>query len=135
MRVHLVVRSLVFGGLLLLAGAGCGSDHGYGRYIPPEQTSRQALEAALTAWQNGKQPGQVADGPPAVEVVDSRWKAGQKLRKFQIVGEEPGDGPKFFKVRLTLKGQAKEQEVRYVVVGRDPLWVYREDDFQTSSGM
>lgn len=135
MRSHLPIRSLVLGGVLLLAAAGCGSDRSYSRYIPPEQTSRQALEAALTAWQNGKPPGQVAGGPPAVEAVDSCWKAGQKLSKFQIVGEEPGDGPTFFKVRLTLKGQAKEQVVRYVVVGRDPLWVYREDDFKTSSGM
>ena len=71
-----------------------------------------------------------------VEAVDSKWKAGQKLSKFEILGEDAGgQGPTFFSVRLTVKGRAKAEVVRYVVVGRDPLWVYREDDYQTSAGM
>ncbi len=132
MRSYLVKWSAVLGGLVLLACTGCGPG-GSARYIPTEQTSRQALEAALTAWQNGRQPGPVADGPPSIQAVDSRWQAGQKLSKFEIVGEEPGDGPTFFSVKLTLKGQAREQVVRYVVVGRNPLWVYREDDYKTNN--
>jgi hypothetical protein len=133
MRSHFVVRSVVLGGLLLFAG-GCLS-RGYERYVPAQQTARHALEAALTAWQDGKPPGQVADGPPSIQAVDSKWKGGQKLSKFEILGEESGAGPTFFSVRLTLKKPAKEQVVRFVVVGRDPLWVYREDDFQTGAGM
>jgi hypothetical protein len=125
-----------FGPLLLcglLALAGCSP--GTGRYIPPEQASRQALEAALTAWQNGRPPGEVASGPPAVRVVDSKWTAGQKISKFEILDEDSKQGPTFFSVRLTPKGAGKEQVVRYVVIGRDPLWVYREDDYKTSAGM
>jgi hypothetical protein len=93
------------------------------------------LETALTAWQNGQAPDEVAAGPPVVRAVDSKWKAGQKLKRFQILSEEGGSGPTFFSVRLTLNSPAKEQTVRYVVVGRDPLWVYREDDYKSSAGM
>ena len=122
---------LLLCGLLVLAGCG----RSVKSYFPPEQASRQALEAALTAWQNGQPPGEVAGGPPAVRVVDSKWVAGQKISRFQILDEESAQGPTFFSVRLTVKGSAKDQVVRYVVVGRDPLWVYREDDFQTAAGM
>ena len=122
---------LLLCGLLALAGCSRGTE----RYIPSEQASRQALEAALTAWQNGRPPGEVAGGPPAVRVVDSKWLAGQKISTFEILGEDSKQGPTFFSVRLTPRGAGQEQVVRYVVVGRDPLWVYREDDYKTSAGM
>ena len=69
-------------------------------------------------------------GPPAVRVVDSKWTAGQKISKFQILDEDSGQGPIFFSVRLTTKETGKEQVVRYVVVGLDPLWVIRQEDFE-----
>jgi len=131
MRTRVVFCSLLACVLLALAGCGRGTE----RYIPPEQASRRALEAALTAWQNGQPPGEVTSGPPAVRVVDSKWTAGQKISKFQILEEDAGQVPVAFSVRLTPKGAGKEQVVRYVVVGRDPLWVYREDDYKSSTGM
>lgn len=121
-------------GLVLALSSGCGWDRSYGRYKPTEATSRQALEAALDAWQGGKAPDQVG-GEPAVQVVDSAWRNGQKISRYEIVGEEAGDGLTFFSVRLTPKGRGAEKVVRYVVVGRDPLWVYREDDYKTKAGM
>ena len=135
MRRPIGMPLVLLGGLLLVVATGCGYS-GYERYVPPEQAARQALETALTAWQNGQPPDEVAAGPPVIRAVDSKWKSGQKLSNFQILSEEPGpSGPTFFSVRLTLKSPAKEQTVRYVVVGRDPLWVYREADFQSGAGM
>jgi hypothetical protein len=134
MRLYNRCRLALFGGLLLMAGAGCGPVS-TSRYIPPEQKARQALEMALAAWQEGKPPEEVAVGPPVIRAVDSKWKSGQKLSKYQILSEESESGPTFFSVRLTLKSPAKEQTVRYVVVGRDPLWVYREDDYKSTAGM
>jgi hypothetical protein len=131
MRTRAVFCSLLPCVLLALTGCGRGTE----RYIPPEQVSRRALEAALTAWQDGRPPGEVASGPPAVRVVDSKWTAGQKISKFEILDEDAGQVPVAFSVRLTPKGAGKEQVVRYVVVGRDPLWVYREDDYKSSTGM
>jgi hypothetical protein len=43
---------------------------------------------------------------------------------------EPAQGPKVFSVRLTMQKPAGELVVRYYVVGKSPLWVYREDDYK-----
>jgi hypothetical protein len=121
------------GGLLGLAG--CSRSPGVADFTPPADNARRALEAALNHWQAGHKPGTVPGvSAPAVEVVDSKWKAGQQLRSFEVLKEEaPGPGPRYFTVRLTPpKGPA--QEVRYAVLGIDPIWVYREDDYRKLTG-
>jgi hypothetical protein len=135
MTVHSTRRaaSVLTLALVALGCLGCGG--GYEKYIPPEAASRKALETALDAWQSGKSPGVVASGSPSVAAVDTRWSAGQKLTSYQIVSEESVDGQKFYSVKLSLKNPAREEVVRYVVVGRDPLWVYSEDDLKSNKGM
>ena len=123
--------ALPIGGLVMLLGCskqGTRTED----FTPPADKARAALEAALNHWQNGKPPGTVPGTKPTVEVVDSKWKGGQQLKSYEILSEEPGTEPRFFKVRLTLAKGA--QEVRYAVLGIDPLWVYREEDFQLLSG-
>jgi hypothetical protein len=121
-------------GLLALC-AGCNRNRSHSDFLPAEDKARKALETALTTWQNGGPVGKIVNGPPAIEVIDSKWKAGQKLQSYQILQAVPGDGPARFVVRLTLKQPPGEQEVRYVVLGLDPLWVYREEDYKKLSGM
>lgn len=127
---------IAFGGLFATA-VGCSG--GGGRvedFTPPEANARKALEAALNHWQAGGQPGAVPDTKPVVEVTDSRWKAGQKLKAFEITGEEPpaGAGPRFFTVRLT-PPSGSAVETKYAVFGIDPLLVYRDEDYQKLSGV
>jgi hypothetical protein len=118
----------------LLAPLGCSRQGTKSQdFTPPADKARQALEAALNHWQSGKPPGTVPETSPTVEVVDSKWRGGQKLKSFEILAEESGTEPRFFKVRLTLT-QGQPIEVRYAVVGIDPLWVYREEDFNALSG-
>lgn len=121
-------------GLVVLAGCSKGSR--VEDFTPAADNARQALGTALTHWQAGNPPGRVPGTKPPVEAVDSRWKAGQKLTGFEVIGEEPtaGNGPRFFKVRLT-PAKGKPQEVRYAVIGIDPLWVYREDDLKQLEAM
>ena len=120
---------------LLLAGAGCKK--GPGSYVPSSGKARQALEVALNAWKGGQKPGRLTTMTPPVEVIDARWKAGDRLASFEVLQEEESDGskPRWFTVRLKLEHPASEQTVRYAVLGNDPLWVYREADFQKLSGM
>jgi hypothetical protein len=122
-------------GVLALAAAGCGYSNS--RYTPSEDTARQALEAALTAWQNGQpQPGDIPDSKPPVRAVDRRWQAGERLQSFEVVSEEPNTGgPRAFTVNLRMQAPAASKTIRYYVVGLDPLWVYREDDMQFPAGM
>jgi hypothetical protein len=129
---HRVGASL---GVLALAVAGCGYSNS--RYIPAEDSARQALEAALTAWQNGQaKPGDIPDSKPPVRAVDGRWQAGERLQSFEVVSEESNTGgPRAFTVNLTMQAPAASKTVRYYVVGLDPLWVYREDDYQFPAGM
>ncbi len=122
------------GALLVLACLGC-QDRSYSKYVPAEGQARQALESALGAWKSGKKFGPVEGTSPTVQVVESRWQAGHKLRAFEVLGEEPSDGPKVFSVRLSLQGREGQKVVRYVVLGKDPLWVYREDDYKAPAGM
>jgi hypothetical protein len=71
-----------------------------------------------------------------VQVVDSEWLSGKQLQSYEIVGEEKNEGPRVFSVRLTLQKPAGRQAtIRYYVVGKDPLWVYRESDYKAPAGM
>ena len=108
--------------------AGCGSGHA--KYTPTAHEARSSLEASLTAWRDGKPSGEIEATPP-VRMVDSDWQGGQQIESFQIGDEEDtGDGTKQFTVKLTMKKAKNQQEVRYVVHGRDPVWVYREADYK-----
>ena len=131
----LLVAFILFGPLTAFVGGCGGSSNGdYSRYVPSVRSARQALEAALTAWQRGEPAGKLPSTSPAIEVVDTKRPAGQKLARFEILKEEPGDGPRWFAVRLVLEPQG-EAEARYVVVGNDPIWVFRDTDYAQAETM
>lgn len=121
--------------LSLTICTGCWA-RGNDRYVPSEDKARQALEATLNAWRDGKKPGAIEGESVAVQAVDTKWLAGQQLASYEIVGEEANEGPRVFSVKLTMKKPAgKQLSVRYFVVGKEPLWVYREDDYKAPAGM
>jgi hypothetical protein len=119
-----------------LALAGCSRKGGKVEdYTPKPDQARKALEAALTSWKNGDAAGTVPGTKnPRVDVMDSAWQTGQKLAGFEILREESaGQGPRVFVVRLTPSG-GTPQEVRYCVIGIDPMIVAREEDYNKMSG-
>ena len=119
----LVITAVVIGGL-----AGC--ETGHARYTPTKGEARTALETALTAWRDGKSFGTI-DATPAVHVADTAWQAGEQIEAFEIGEEEDsGDGTKQFPVKLTKKKAKTAQQMRYVVHGRDPIWVFSEPDYK-----
>jgi hypothetical protein len=127
---------IICGVLVCLAVGGCSSATSED-YVPDEDAGRQALETALTAWQTG-QPMKRIERPEAavVEPQDSEWKRGRKLASFSIGEELPTtEGPKQFAVRLTFQGEARPVDAVYFVAGRDPLWVFRDRDYQRTTGM
>src|SRR5262245_41767340 len=102
---------------------GCDAT-GHARFTPAKDKARSSLEAALTAWREGRAFDEIGGTPP-VRVADSLWQGGQAIESFEIGDEEdPGDGTKQFPVMLTMKKTHKVQDTRYVVNGRDPIWVY-----------
>jgi len=121
------------GALLILfvwAISGCGPKAP--NYVPPRDTARQALETALNAWQNGRPVGKPIEAASLrVQAVDSGWGKGQKLARYEIVDEvSRPDGKRCFKVRLHLLKPRTTHEVHYLVVGKEPLWIFREEDYK-----
>lgn len=131
MNLKLVLPPLCF----LALAAGCSGTGSTAKFIPSETNARAALEATLNSWQEGKKPDQIEGTEVPVQAADFQWRSGKKLTSYEIISQEPGDGPPSFSVRLTIQGLKGPITVRYYVVGKDPLWVYREDDYNASKGM
>ncbi len=127
MRLRLLGLVLVAPGLMVLVGC---DGTGHARYTPTKDEARSSLEAALTAWRDGKPCGTI-DAKPPVHVADTAWQGGAQIEAFEIGEEEdPGDGTKQFPVKLTMKKAGAVQDVRYIVNGRDPVWVFSEPDYK-----
>ena len=124
--------TILVAGVLALAGcAGNDNSRGYARYVPAAPTARRALEEALDAWQQQQPVETAGPGGPTVQVIDSHRRPGQRLESYKVLGEVmAGDGPRCFAVRLYLAEPREEKKVNYCVLGLDPLWVFRQDDYE-----
>lgn len=123
------MRRLAIVAILVLA-VGCADRADHSRYYPPEEKARAALESGLLAWQQDSLTGEVPGNKnPVVMWVDNHRSPGQRLNAFEVLGLAPGDGPRVFTVRLALENPAAEVKTRYVVVGLDPIWVFRQEDY------
>jgi hypothetical protein len=119
--------------LLLLVVSGCGSGGSEG--FPSDDVARRSLEAALTSWRDGGKPGAVPGMQPPVEVHDTPWSLGDRLSTYEIVGENKGAAERRFSVRLSLAKPDRTQEVEYYVLGRDPVMVFRDEDYARNINM
>ena len=124
-RCRWLARWIALWAGLWLAGCGRSSEQ---RFAPSPDIARAALEAVLNDWQAGKLPGPIA-GQPVIQVADTQRRGGQVLLNYEILGELPADEDRRFQVRLALDQPAAEEKAQYVVVGIDPLWVFRQEDY------
>jgi hypothetical protein len=99
------------------------------RVVPEPAAGRAAVATALSEWQRGREPGTIDTVRPAVVVVDSHRKPGQTLEQFEIVGQADDDNSRTFTVRARLANPAEEPLLRFHVFGREPLWVFRQEDY------
>lgn len=131
----MLCRALVrFAAVLAVAGLGCGRQPApLERYVPSSELARSAVEAVLDDWKAGLAPGQIDRLSVGVIVVDNQRRSGQRLDDFEILGEVPGEAGRSLAVRLKLSRPEAEEKVRYVVIGIDPLWVYRHEDLEMLS--
>ena len=133
-HIRLAARAAVLIGsaLLALTAGGCG--HGTAT-APPGDVARAALDAALKSWRDGGKPGTVAGADPPVQVLDTPWGLGDRLKSYEILGEEAGTAERQFSVRLVLSKPEKVQEVKYYVIGQGPVLVFRDEDYQRNINM
>jgi len=129
-----IARRLALAALALLL-AGCGRST-VESFHPKADAALEALTTALTAWQNGESKEDLSENTdPTVNVAEPKWETGSKLKSFEIVEALPGDIPRKFSVKITLEGATGSENVTYVVVGKDPLWVMNEQEYERKSDM
>jgi hypothetical protein len=121
-------------GVLVSGVIGChGRTEGFAKYVPAPGPARAAVAAVLDAWRDGRPPEEGVGPRRDVHVVDNQRRPGQRLVRYEIIGEVTSDRARGFAVRLTLAGPDEEKVVRLLAVGLDPLWVFRQEDFEMIS--
>jgi hypothetical protein len=110
----------------------CGrSKHDAVELGPPDlESSKAALVASLNAWKADQRASGVMIGSaPSIGIVDA-MRTERRLLDYKVLGPlmvvEKG---RPFAVQLILDAPRETIAARYVVLGRDPLWVYRQEDF------
>lgn len=126
MRIRIVVAVG-----LAAALTGCGGP----TIAPSSERAGQALETVLNAWKAGKPCGRIEGVEPALVVVDSAWQGGKKLDAFEVIGPVDGSTPPRIRVKLSHGAPSKPEEATYVLVGDDPLYIYRDADFDRMLNM
>lgn len=119
------------GGLLIAIAmfvTGCSGQSA--SYTPSSTVAETAVHRALEAWRSGLPAGEVPNSKPAIHVTDAGRKPGQTLTDYRILGEARGPSGRTFTVTLQLANPDEEVKTQYVVVGIDPLWVFRQEDFE-----
>lgn len=114
-------------GLAIVGLSGCSSRK-VSDYVPAESVAREALVKAMDEWKQGKPAGTI-EGKPSIQVGDSLRIPGQILERYEILGELPEDGGRRFTVQVKLANPAAEEKLYYIVLGIDPLWVMRREDY------
>ena len=113
----------------ILALAGCATKSP--DFVPTTQSAEIAVRQGLDAWKAGHPPGEVpGTSSPMIFVNDTGRKPGQILKDFQILGETRGSAGRTVVVNLQLANPDEVVKTAYIVVGIDPLWVFRQEDYE-----
>ena len=101
--------------------------------MPGWDEARQALVSALSAWRDAPSPLPASFDMRSVQFIDKRRRPHQRLLAFQILGQANVENARQFTVRLNLEGEESPQLVKYNILGRDPVWVFRLEDYEMFS--
>ena len=124
------LRSLLLIALAILAGCGGGSAP-----LPSRDSARQALRTSLDAWKAGRPPSSLAGEKPSIEIVDFEWNARKVLADYSLGQEASGQGVQALSASLTIKGEPGPKEVKYMVLGLDPMRIFRDEDYNRAMNM
>jgi hypothetical protein len=120
--------------LLCAAATGCGGWQDPDRsppYLPAWPEARAAVETALSGWRDGTPNHSPSGAPGSVMFLDKQRLPAQKLGSFAILSQSEVDNVRQFTVRLQIEGETSPRLVRYNVLGRNPAWVFRLEDFES----
>lgn len=119
--------------VVAMIAIGCGDTRRDSMDLAPPDlaSSNAALVASLEAWKADRRASGVLIGSkPSVGVVDST-RTDRPLLDYEILGPlMVVEKSRPFAVRLVLDFPRETVATRYLVMGRDPLWVFRQEDFE-----
>lgn len=101
------------------------------RYVPTVEAARAGLTLAMEGWLKGLTPADSGSDRPKIHVVDQTRRPDQKLVRYEILGEMPSEYARGFAVRVSYDGSEEPEIVRFSVVGIDPMWVFRQEDYDS----
>jgi hypothetical protein len=104
-----------------------------GGYLPGWPEARAAVSTALADWRDSAPPHPPSRELKGVVFVDKQRRPGDRLRSFTVLGEAEAENARQFTVRLQIEGDDVPRLVRYNVLGRDPAWVFRLEDYEMIS--
>ena len=117
--------------VFVMAGfSGCEATPAPIPIVPDEAKGRQAIEALMATWKEGHPTGSVEPTSPRIQVVDTHRKPGQKPAGFEILSQSADSRVRTFSVRLDLIEPEERPVVRFLVVGIDPILVFRQEDYE-----
>lgn len=118
--------------LIAVCVTGCGKTAP--DYTPNPSAAEDAVRQSLDAWKAGQPVGIISGSQPSIHTVDAGRKPGQLLADYAILGETRATASgRTFAVRLELTNPAEQMKTQYIVVGIDPLWVFRQEDYELLS--
>jgi hypothetical protein len=124
-------RSWWFFAVLVATGCmGCEAPAEPIPIVPDPARGRQAIEALMETWKAGHSTGIIEPTTPRVQVVDTHRKPGQKLVGFEILSDSADSRVRTFSVRLNMLQPEERPVVRFLVVGIDPILVFRQEDYE-----
>ncbi|MDB5353400.1 MAG: hypothetical protein JWN86_4647 [Planctomycetota bacterium] len=134
LRSDLSFGSRVLAILVAVSCFGCtGPTKPGGSMVPDVGTARKAIELAMASWKAGKPTGVIESGSPRIQVADSFRQPGQRLERYEILGEAQADKSRDVTVRAFCSNPETIAVIRYRVIGIDPVHVIREEDYQLMS--
>ncbi len=115
--------------LLWIGSSGCAKPQADPlRFIPTPTLAMTALRVVLTERVTGTVQTDLRTDLPELLVIDTHERPDAKLTSFKILGERPTDTGRMFVVELQWSNSTGPERVRFVLVGIDPLLVFREED-------
>jgi hypothetical protein len=101
--------------------------------MPGWEEARSSMVTVLSAWRDAPSPLPASFDTPSVMFIDKRRRPNQRLAAFEILGQTDVENARQFTVRLELEGEESPQLVKYNIVGREPVWVFRLEDYEMFS--
>lgn len=101
--------------------------------LPTPADARAAMEAAIGCWKAGKPTGRRESTTPPVQVMDSFRKPGQAIVSWEILGQTTLERAVAMTVRVKFTSPEATETIRFLLLGTDPVLVFRQEDYDLMS--